>query len=90
VILVHANSRENADAIACAGLEDTIRALDQEESLYIEAHAAQARLATVGVIDRMTLALKPNSEKSDAFVDDVNKLRPLIGDDIVLAAGRVE
>jgi hypothetical protein len=89
VILIAATSREDADAIACIGLHDTIVALDSEEKLYQEAHAAQARLATIGVIDRMTLAQAKPSDKSTAFVEDADKLRILAGDDIVLTAGRV-
>lgn len=89
VILIAADNRDDADAMAALGLHDTILALDNEEAMYIEAHAAQARLATVGVIDRMTLATARPADKSDAFVADSDKLRTLAGDDIVLTVGRV-
>lgn len=90
VILIHADSRAEADAIAGYGLEDTINAMKAEKARHLDALAAQARLATVGKIDRMDLALKPLAERSDRFAEDMAKIRPLIGDDIVLAAGRVE
>lgn len=90
VIVIAADNRADADAMAGLGLQDTIDALHGEEALYQEAHAAQARLATVSVIDRMTLASAKPADKSDAFVKDADKLRLLIGDDIVLAAGRVQ
>lgn len=88
-ILVKASSREEADALACLGLHDTILALDAEEQQYQEAAAALARLSTISPVERLEQATKPASDKSDAFVDDVDAIRPLIGDDIVMAAGRV-
>lgn len=88
VIVIHAKNRDDADAMAADGLGQTINALDDEERLYQEAHAAQARLASVGPIERIDQALKPTSDLSDRFIDDVNKIRPLIGDDIVLTTGK--
>lgn len=89
-IVVKAPTRDEADALACLGLHDTILALDAEEKQYQEAAAALARLSTVSPIERLEQATKPNSDKSDAFVNDVDAIRPLIGDDIVMAAGRVQ
>lgn len=88
VILINATNRADADAMACLGLNDTIDALHGEEALYQEAHAAQARLATVGIVDRLTLATAKPSDKSDAFVEDAAKIRILAGDDIILTTGR--
>lgn len=88
VIVIAADKREDADEMASLGLGDTISALDEEEALYIEAHAAQARLASVGALERMNQALKPPSDVSDAFVEDVAKTRPLVGDDLILTTGR--
>lgn len=88
VIVIHAKSRDDADAMAALGLGDTINALDEEEALYIEAHAAQARLASVGPIERIDQATKPLSDMSDRFVSDVEKIRPLVGDDVILTTGR--
>lgn len=90
VMLIHADSRADADAIACMGLHDTILALDAEEGAYQDAHAALARLQSVGPLELIDQATKPASDTSDAFVRDTTAIRPLIGDDIVLAAGRVE
>lgn len=90
VIVIHADSREDADLLAGMGLQDTIDALGSEDQRYLEALIARERLASVGPVERLGQATKPDSDKSDAFVEDVSKLRPLVGDDIVLAAGRVE
>lgn len=87
VIVIHANDQATADAMAGMGLDDTINALHNEDGLILDALAAQARLKTIGAVDRLTMATKPNSEKSDQFVEDTDKLRVLVGDDLVLAAG---
>ena len=87
VILIHASSREEADMIASMGLEDTINALDAEESAYQEAHAAMARLSSISPIERMDLATKQGGDKSDAFEADAAAIRPLIGDDVILTVG---
>lgn len=84
VMLIHADSREEADAIAVMGLSDSINALDSEEELYQEANAALARLSSISPLERMDQALKPDSDKSDQFAEDVAKVRPLIGDDVIL------
>jgi hypothetical protein len=88
VIIIHADRRDDADAMAADGLGQTIAALDVEEERYIDAHAAQARLASVGPIERLDQATKPASDVSDRFVEDVAKIRPLAGDDIILTTGR--
>lgn len=85
VIVIHADDRASADDMAGMGLQDTINALNNEEAAMLDALAAKARLESVGAIDRMDLAIRP--DKPDAFVEDVNKIRPLIGDDIILAGG---
>lgn len=90
VALVHADSRADADAIAVLGLHDTIIALDGEAAMYIDAHAALARLQSVGAQTRIELAMKPASERSDQLMADQAAIRPLIGDDIVLTVGGVE
>lgn len=86
-IVVHAADRAHADFLACDGLQTTINALHTEADRYLDAQAALARLSTVSAVERLNLATKPNADKSDAFVDDVDAIRPLIGDDIILAAG---
>jgi hypothetical protein len=90
VMVVHADSRPEADYLAGVGLQDTINALNREDELYVEAHAARARLETVGALERIALATKSDADKSDAFVNDQAAIRPLIGDDIVLTVGGVE
>lgn len=89
VIVIHAESRQEADAIASLGLMDTISALDSEAEMYQEAHAAMARLSAIGARERLEQTLKPASDKSDAFVEDISKVRPLAGDDLVLTVGAV-
>lgn len=90
VMLVHADNRQEADDIASMGLMDTMTALDGENERYLDAQVALARLQSVSPLVRVEQALKPDSDKSDAFIADIDAIRPLIGDDIVLAAGRVE
>jgi len=87
VMLIHADTREEADAIACMGLQDTIDALGRAESQMLDAAAALGRLGQVGHMGRMEAALKPASDMSDQFVRDAAAIRPLIGDDIVLTTG---
>lgn len=87
-ILVHADSRDQADAIAGLGLQDTIDALNREEEAHLDALAAQARLASVNPIRRLELATA--TEKNPEFVADSEAIRKLRGDDIVLAAGGLE
>lgn len=87
VITVVADSRASADMMAGMGLEDTINALHSEETQMIDALAAQARLQTVGAIDRMDLAIAKDADKSDQFEEDSAKIRILVGDDLILAAG---
>ena len=90
VIIVHADSRGEADAIASLGLMDTINALDSEGAAYVEAQAAKARLAEVGPVRRLELATAAPADMSDQFVEDSQAIRKLRGDDIVLTVGGVE
>lgn len=85
VIVIHADNRESADALACLGLEETINAMDAEEDKHLDALAAQARLASVSPMERLEQSMK--AEKNPDFVDDIDKVRTLVGDDIVLATG---
>ena len=89
-IIVHADSREMADAIAADGLMTTMEALDDEERDYIEANAALARLSQVGPARRIELATADPANKSDEFVADTEAIRKLRGDDVMLTAGGVE
>ncbi len=89
-IIVHAETRELADAIASDGLLTTLSALDEEERDYIEAHAALARLTEAGPIRRIELATAKPADKSDAFVADTEAIRKLRGDDVMLSAGGPE
>lgn len=90
VMIVHADTRGEADAIAAMGLQDTISGLGAEEGAYIEAHAALARLGEVSPIRRMELATASPADKSDAFQEDTAAIRKLRGDDIVLTTGGVD
>lgn len=87
VIVIHADSREHADAMASLGLQDTIDALRHEDDHLLDAAAALGRLQSVSPIARLEAATKPASDISDDFVRDTALIRPLIGDDIVLTAG---
>lgn len=89
VIVIHEDRREAADAMAALGLMDTISALHAEHDAYLQAQVAMARLQSVGAKERLEQSLKPESERSTAFVEDISKVRPLAGDDLVLTVGRV-
>lgn len=89
VMVIHALSREHADFMASEGLQSTIDAEMSATRREMQARKALTRLAAVGPVERINQAIKPASDKSDAFVEDVDAVRPLVGDDIVLAAGRV-
>lgn len=89
-MLVVARDRAEADQLAVLGLQDSIDALHAEERDYQEAHAALARLSSVGPARRIDLATAAPADMSDAFVADTAAIRKLRGDDIVLAAGGVE
>lgn len=90
VIIVHAESRVEADALAAFGLGDTVQALDEEEAAYIEAHAALARLSSVSPAVRIDKATADAADKSDEFEKDAAAIRKLRGDDIVLTVGGVD
>lgn len=87
VIVINAETREDADAMASQGLQDSIDALRGEDDRIADAAAALGRLGSVGAIGRMEAATKPAADVSDAFVRDAAAIRPLIGDDIVLSSG---
>lgn len=84
-IIINAEKREDADAMACLGLMDTIDHLNSEDAMMIDAMVARDRLNSVGALDRMDLATK--SEKNPDFIEDMTKARTLVGDDIVLTTG---
>lgn len=88
VIVIHARSRADADLMAGLGLQDTIDALSREDDKIADAMAAQARLASVNAVRRLELAAAANKNRD--FVADTEAIRPLRGDDIVLAAGSVQ
>ncbi len=90
VAIVHADTRDEAKAIASFGLLDTIAALTGEEKAYQEAQAALARLQSVSAQRRIDLAAAPAADKSDEFEADAEAIRKLRGDDIVLTVGGVE
>lgn len=90
VIIVHADDRGQADAIAALGLHDTINALDAEADAYIDAEAAKARLAAVGPLVRLEKATAAPADRSDEFEADTAAIRKLRGDDIALTVGGVQ
>lgn len=89
VAIVHAQNRTEADWLASQGLQDTIDALHGEASAYIEAHAALARLASVGDVRRLELATAKPADRSDEFERDTALVTPLRGDDVLLTVGGV-
>jgi hypothetical protein len=89
VIIIHADDRDTADAIACMGLQDTINMFEDEDAQLVEAAASLARLQSVGATDRVDLATAAPANRSDAFERDMQAIRKLRGDDILLSAGGV-
>lgn len=87
VMIVHANTRSDADYLAGIGLQETIAALRAEADAYIDAEAAKARLATVSPVRRLELATADAADMSDEFVRDSEAIRKLRGDDITLTTG---
>jgi hypothetical protein len=87
-IVIPLDDRLAADDMACNGLQETIEALNRDEANTLDALAAQARLASVTAKRRTELAMA--KDKNPEFVADTLAIRPLRGDDIVLAAGGVE
>lgn len=87
-IVIHADSQDEADAIAGQGLQDTIDALNAEEGVMLDRLAAKARLESVGPLRRLELATA--TEKNPEFVADAAAIEPLRGDDLLMAAGGVE
>jgi hypothetical protein len=86
-ILIHARNRQDADMLAGLGLEDTINAIAEEERQQAQALQARARLASVGAIERISQATRP--DKNEQFLIDADAIQKLRGDDITLAAGRI-
>lgn len=87
VMMIEAENRQAADDMACRGLEDTLSALRNESTRELDALAARARLESVGGARRMELAIKPDADKSSEYEEDMAKIRPLVGDDIILTTG---
>lgn len=83
VIVISADTREQADMMAGMGLDDSINALFGEEEATLDALAARARLESVNPLERLDLSM--NAKEYPKFVEDSNKMRTLVGDDIVLA-----
>lgn len=84
------HDREAADAMACMGLFDTINLLDQEDAQLVDAAVALERLGSVSPIERIDRATAAPADRSDRFESDMQAIRKLRGDDIILAAGAVE
>ena len=89
IIISGVASREEADDMASQGLLATQEALDEELRRYVEGQNALTRLNSVSPSERMAAALKPAEQKNEDFAADMAAIRPLIGDDILLAAGEV-
>ncbi len=90
IVISGVDGREAADEIASLGLWETVAALDAERKDYERRKRALERLNSVGAVEVINQAIKPDAEKSDRFVDDIEAIRPLRGDGIILAAGQVE
>lgn len=87
VMVVNADTRGEADAMACMALQDSIDAEVAAAGRRLAARASLARLESIGALERMRLAQAAPADKADAFVEDAAKIRELAGDDIVLTVG---
>lgn len=87
VIIINADSREQADFIAADGLGTTLNALDEDINHTREAERALDRLESVGEQERLNQAIRP--DKNESFVADADRIQKLRGDDVILTAGRV-
>jgi len=87
VIIINADTREQADFLAADGLGATLNALDKDEQNTRDAHKALERLSSVGEQERLNQAIRP--DKNESFVDDAESIQKLRGDDVILTAGRV-
>lgn len=86
-MIIHARNRQEADMLACLGLEDTINALVLEDEKIAAAQKSLARLSAVGAVERIRQATR--TDKNEQFVEDADAITALRGDDISLAAGRL-
>lgn len=89
MVITGVDSLDAATEIAAVNLEDTVRALDAEAAAFLQSKAALERLNSVGFLEVINQSIKPDSDKSDQFVKDMEAIRPLRGDGIILAAGGV-
>ncbi len=87
VIIVNADSREQADHMAADGLGITINGFEQDARDTQASKDSLARLTSVGATERMNQAMRP--DKNEDFVKDAAAIQKLRGDDIVLVAGRM-
>lgn len=90
VMLINADSQDEADEIAGLGLQSTIEDLRREQDKHLEAQVALARLEAIGPVRRLELGIAKSADKSDAFERDMAAIATLRGTDIALSAGKVE
>ncbi len=90
IVISGVETRAEADEIASMGLWDTCSALDAELKDHDRRQRALERLNSVGAVEVITQAIRPDADKADAFLSDIEAVRQLRGDGIILAAGTVE
>ncbi len=85
-IAVFADTREQADELACAGLDTTISAINADAAVKAKGALAAARLSAVGGMERVNQALRGDNHD---FKRDVALLRAAgFGDAVNLDAYR--
>ncbi len=77
MIVITATTQNDADEMASLGLQDTIDAIRAEKAREGAALEALARLETVGLAERLRLAIKAPTERNDAFEADTASMRTL-------------
>lgn len=85
-IAVFADSRDQADALACEGLDSTISAINDEARVKAQGTLAAARLSAVGGMERLNQALRGDNAE---FHKDMALLKAAgFGDAVNLSAYR--
>lgn len=77
MIVINADSQSVADEMASLGLQDTIDAVRAEKAKEASALEALARMETVGLAERLRLAIKAPTQRNEAFEADSALVRTL-------------
>jgi hypothetical protein len=77
MIVITADTQAAADEMASLGLQDTIDAIRAEKVIEASALDALARMETVGLAERLRLAMRAPTQRNEAFEADSALVRTL-------------